>query len=157
MEHVASFRTSTKLSALTMTPNSGVMHPCSYLYLTTTSETAIPAGSSSELLVPTILPNPGGTPRPVTYTSTLSLRPTPGSDRSPVNESPAGAIAGALVGVMVVVVAAIAVVLLVVLVQRKRQRKLPHEPDTQEKTLENPIYAGCVSHVHGVWLLYVSS
>ena len=56
-----------------------------------------------------------------------------------MNESPAGAIAGALVGVMVVVVAAIAVVLLVVLVLK---RKRPHEPDTQEKTVENPIYTG---------------
>ena len=74
-----------------------------------------------------------------------------------MNESPAGAIAGALVGVMVVVVAALAVVLLVVLLQRKRQRRCPHEPDTQEKTVENPIYAGCVSHVYGVWLLHVSS
>ena len=110
------------------------------------SGTAIPVRSSSELLVPTTLPNPGSTPPPVTSTSALSLLPTPGLDRSPVNESPAGAIAGALVGVMVVVVvAAIAVVLLVVLLLRKRQRKRPHEPDTQEKTLENPIYAGCVS------------
>ena len=47
---------------------------------------------------------------------------------------------------MVVVVAAIAVVLLVVLVLRKRQRKSPHEPDTQEKTVDNAIYAGSVSH-----------
>ena len=141
-----------------MTPNSGVMHPCSYLYLfvphtAITSGTAIPVRSSSELLVPTPLPNPGGTPPPVTYTSSLSLRPTPGSDRSPVNESPAGAIAGALVGVMVVVVAAIAVVLLVVLLLRKRQRKRPHEPDTQEKTVENPMFAGSVSHVHGVCMV----
>ena len=122
------------------------MHPCSYLYLfvphtATTSETALPVRSSSELLVPTTLPNPGGTPPPVTSTS------------APVNESPAGAIAGALVGVMVVVVAAIAVVLLVVLLLRKRQRKRPHELDTQEKTVEKPIYTGCVSHVYGVWLL----
>ena len=70
--HLASFRTSTKLSALTMTPNSGVMHPCSYLYLfvphtVTTSGTAIPVRSSS--LVPTPLPNPGDTPPPVTYIS----------------------------------------------------------------------------------------
>ena len=72
---------------------------------------------------------------------------------SPVNESPAGAIAGALVGVMVVVVAATVVVLLVVLLQRKRQRKCPHEPDTQEKAPENPIYAGSVSHVHGVCMV----
>ena len=122
----------------------------------TTSGTAIPVRSSSELLVPTTLPNPGGTLPPVTSTSSLSLLPTPGSDRSPVNESPAGAIAGALVGVMVVVVAAIAVVVLVILLLRKRQRKCPHEPDTQEKTLENPIYAGSVSHVYGVWLVTVS-
>ena len=115
--------------------------------------TAIPVEASSELLVPTTLPNPGGTSPPVTYTSALSLRPTPGSDRSAVNESPAGTIAGALVGVMVVVVAAIAVVLLVVLLLRKRQRKRPHEPDTQEKTPENPIYTGSVSHVHGVCMV----
>ena len=57
---------------------------------------------------------------------------------------------------MVVVVAAIAVVLLVVLLLRKKQRKYPHEPDTQEKTVENPIYAGSVSHVYGVWLVTVS-
>ena len=76
-------------------------------------------------------------------TDTLSPVLTPGSD---VSESPAGAIAGALVGVMVVVVAAIAVVLLVVLVVRRRQRKSPHEPDTQERTVDNAIYAGSVSH-----------
>ena len=71
-----------------------------------------------------------------------------------MSESPAGAIAGALAGVMVmVVVAAIAVVLLVVLVLRRRQRKSPREPDYQERTVDNPIYAGSVSHVHGVWLL----
>ena len=46
---------------------------------------------------------------------------------------------------MVVVVAAIAVVLLVVLVVRRRQRKIPHAPDTQERNLDNPIYAGSVS------------
>ena len=63
-----------------------------------------------------------------------------------MSESPAGAIAGALVGVMVVVVAAIAVVLLVVLVLRRRQRKSPHAPDTQERTVDNAIYAGSVSH-----------
>ena len=70
-----------------------------------------------------------------------------------MNESPAGAIAGAPVGVMVVVVGAVAVVLLVVLVRRRRQRKSPREPDYQERTVDNPIYAGSVSHVHGVWLL----
>ena len=62
-----------------------------------------------------------------------------------MSESPVGAIAGALVEVMVVVVAAIVVVLLVVLVLRRRQRKSSHEPDTQEKTVDNPIYAGSVS------------
>ena len=118
--------------------------------------TAIPVKSSSELLVSTTLPNPCGTPPPVIYTSALSLRPTPSSDRSPVNETPAGAIAGALVGVMVVVVVVVAatvVLLLVVLLQRKRQRKHPHEPDTQEKTPENPIYTGSVPHVHGVCMV----
>ena len=79
---------------------------------------------------------------PVTYTPELSLLPTPDSDRSPVNGSPAGAIAGALVGVMVVVVAAVAVVLLVVLVLRRRQRKSPQSPDLQERTVDNAIYAG---------------
>ena len=59
--------------------------------------------------------------------------------------SPAGAIAGALVGVVVVVVAAIAVVLPVVLVLRRRQRKSPHAPDTQERTVDNGIYTGSVS------------
>ena len=60
-----------------------------------------------------------------------------------MSESPVGAIAGALVGVVVVVVvAAIAVVLLVVLVLRRRQRRSPHEPDTQERTVDNTIYAG---------------
>ena len=62
-----------------------------------------------------------------------------------MSESPAGAIAGALVVVVVVVVAAIAVVLLVVLVLRRRQKKIPHVPDTQERTVDNPIYAGSVS------------
>ena len=84
------------------------------------------------------------TPPPVTSTPALSLLPTRGSDGSPVSESPVGAIAGALVGVMVVVVAAIAVVLLVVLVLRRRQRKRPHPPDTQDRTVDNPIYAGSV-------------
>ena len=82
-----------------------------------------------------MLPNP----------DTLSPVVTQGSDRSPVSESPAGAIAGALVGVMVVVVAAIAVVLLVVLMLRRRQKKSPHAPYTQERTVDNPIYAGSVS------------
>ena len=70
-----------------------------------------------------------------------------------MSDSPAGAIAGALVGVVVVVVGAIAVVLLVVLVLRRKQRKNPREPDYQEKTVDNPIYAGSVPHVHGVGLL----
>ena len=77
-------------------------------------------------------------------TDTLSPVVTPGLD---VSESPAGAIAGALVGVVVVVVvAAITVVLLVVLVLRRRQRKNSHAPDTQDRTVDNPIYAGSVSH-----------
>ena len=54
---------------------------------------------------------------------------------------PVGPIAGALVGLMVVVVAALAVVLLVVLVLRKRQKKVPHEVDAQERT---PTYRGTV-------------
>ena len=105
----------------------------------------MPVRSSTGLLVPTMLPNPGSTPPPVTFTPALSLLPTPGSDRSPVSGSPAGAIAGALVGVVVVVVAAIAVVLLVVLVLRRRQRKSPRAPSTQERAVDNPIYAGSVS------------
>ena len=82
---------------------------------------------------------------------------TQSSDRFPVSESPAGAIAGALVGVMVVVVAAIVVVLLVV--RRRRQRKSSHPPDTQNRTVDNPVYAGIVFHttVHGMWLLHNAS
>ena len=81
-----------------------------------------------------MLPNPDTLPPVVTQ-------------RSPVSESPAGAIAGALVmAVMVVMVAAIVVVLLVVLVVRRRQRKSPHAPDTQERTVDNPVYEGSVSH-----------
>ena len=76
------------------------------------------------------------------YTPALSLLPTPDSDHLFKSESPTGAIAGALVGVMVVVMAAIAVVLLVVLVLRRRQRKSSHEPDTQERTVDNAIYTG---------------
>ena len=57
-----------------------------------------------------------------------------------------GPIIGALVGLMVVVVAALAVVLLVVLVLKKRQKKVPHEVDAQERTLYNPIYTGTVFH-----------
>ena len=102
----------------------------------------MPVRSSTGLLVPTMLPNPGSTPPPVTYTPVLSPLPSPGLSMS---ESPAGAIAGALVGVMVVMVAVIAVVLLVVLVVRRRQRKSSHPPDTQERTVDNPIYAGSVS------------
>ena len=60
-----------------------------------------------------------------------------------MGEVPVGAIAGALVGVMVV--AAIAVVLLVVLVLRRRQRKIPQEVDSQERSLNNPTYTGSVS------------
>ena len=63
-----------------------------------------------------------------------------------MSESPAGTIAGALVGVMAVVVAAIAVVLLVILVLRRRQKKSPHKSDSQERAVDNPIYAGSVSH-----------
>ena len=72
----------------------------------------------------------------------LSLLPTPEPDHPFKSESPTWAIAGALVGVILVVVAAIAVVLLVVLVMRRRQRKSSHAPDTQEKTVDNAIYAG---------------
>ena len=61
-----------------------------------------------------------------------------------MGEVPVGAIAGALVGVMVVV-AAIAVVLLVVLVLRRRQRKIPQEVGSQERSLNNPTYTGSVS------------
>ena len=63
-----------------------------------------------------------------------------------MGEVPVGAIAGALVGVMVVVVATLAVVLLVVLVLRKRQKNIPHEVDSQERTLglDNPTYTGIV-------------
>ena len=82
---------------------------------------------------------------PVSHTSSLSLLPTPGS-RTPVGGVPVGAIAGTVVGLMVVVVAALAVVLLVVLVLRKRQKKVPHEVDAQERTLDNPIYTGIVFH-----------
>ena len=47
---------------------------------------------------------------------------------------------------MMVVVAALAVVLLVVLVLRKRQKNIPHEVDSQERTLglDNPTYTGIV-------------
>ena len=60
---------------------------------------------------------------------------------------------------VVVVVAVIVVVLLVVLVVRRRQRKSPHAPDTQERTVDNAIYEGNVSHVHNcTWsVLTVSS
>ena len=112
-----------------------------------------PVRSSNGPLVPTMLPNPRATPPSVTYTAALSLLPTPGSDDFFMNDSPAGAIAGALVGVMVVVVAAVAVVVLVVLALRRRQRKSLCEPDIQGRTVDNPIYAGSVSDVHGVWLL----
>ena len=60
-----------------------------------------------------------------------------------MGEVPVGAIAGALVGMMVV--AAIAVVLLVVLVLRRRQRKIPQEVYSQERTLNNPIFTGSVT------------
>ena len=88
-----------------------------------------------------MLPNPDTLPPVITL-------PTPSSDVSPVSGSPAGAIAGALVGVMVVVVGTLAVVLLVVLVLRKRQRKSSHKVDTQERTVDNPIYAGIVFHMY---------
>ena len=66
-----------------------------------------------------------------------------------MGEVPVGAIAGALVGVMVVV-AAIAVVLLVVLVLRRREKKIPQEVDSQERTLDNPIYTGIVFHINEI-------
>ena len=47
---------------------------------------------------------------------------------------------------MVVVLAALAVVLLVVLVLRKRQKKIPQKVDSQERTLDNPIYTGIVNN-----------
>ena len=59
-----------------------------------------------------------------------------------MGEVPVGTIAGALVGVMVMVVAILAVVLLVVLVLRRRQRKIPQEVDSQERSLNNPTYTG---------------
>ena len=123
-----------------------------YMFLPST----VPVRSSTGLLVSTTLPNPRSTPPPVTSTPVLSLLPTPSSDRSPVSGSPAGAIAGALVGVMVVVVAAIVVVLLVVLVLRRRQRKSSHEPDTQERTVDNAIYEGSVSH-NCTWSVFTVS
>ena len=78
----------------------------------------------------------------LSYCSIVLLTITPGTDHSFKSGSPAGAIAGALVGVMVVVVAAVAVVLLVVLVRRRRQKKSPHEVDSQERTVDNAVYAG---------------
>ena len=61
-----------------------------------------------------------------------------------MGEVPVGAIAGPLVGVMVVVVT-LAVVLLVLLVLRRRQRKIPQEVYSQERSLNNPTYTGSVS------------
>ena len=62
-----------------------------------------------------------------------------------MGEVPVGTIAGAQVGVMVMVVAILAVVLLVVLVLRRRQRKIPQEVYSQERTLNNPIFTGSVT------------
>ena len=92
-------------------------------------------GTTTGFFAPTPLPDMP----PFSHTSSLSLLPTPGG--MPVGEVPVGAIAGTLVGLMMVVVAALAVVLLVVLVLRKRQKKIPHEVDAQERT---PTYRGSV-------------
>ena len=67
-----------------------------------------------------------------------------------MSEVPVGPVVGALVGLMVVVVAALAVVLLVVLMLRKRQKKVPHEVDAQERTLDNPIYTGIMFHINEI-------
>ena len=66
-----------------------------------------------------------------------------------MDEVPVGAIAGALVGVMVVVVT-LAVVLLVLLVLRRREKKIPQEVDSQERTLDNPTYTGTVFHINEI-------
>jgi len=81
------------------------------------------------------------------HTPTPSLLPTSGTGNSPSRGSPTGAIAGALVGVMLVVVVTVLVVLLVVLVLRRRQKKKQlHALNTEERVLENPVYAGTLSH-----------
>ena len=77
---------------------------------------------------------------------TPSLLPTIGTDNSPARESSAGAIAGTLVEVVLVVVVAVLVVLLVVLVLRRGQKKQLHAVNTEERVLDNPVYAGTLSH-----------
>ena len=46
---------------------------------------------------------------------------------------------------MLVVVVAVLVVLLVVLVMRRRQKKQLHAVNTEERVLDNPVYAGTLS------------
>ena len=93
------------------------------------------------------LPTSTGATPPVesAHTPTPSLLPPSGTDNSPARESSAGAIAGALVGVVLVVVVAVLVVLLVVLVLRRRQKKQLHAVNTEERVLDNPVYAGTLS------------
>ena len=88
------------------------------------------------------MPTPFPDMPPVSHTLSMSLLPTPGLGM-PVGGVPVGAIAGTMVGVMIVVVT-LAVVLLVMLVLRKRLKKVCHEVNAQEKTLDNPIYTGMV-------------
>jgi len=76
------------------------------------------------------------------HTPTPSLLPASGTGNSPASWLPTGAIAGALVGVMLVVAVAVLVVLLVVLVMRRRQKKQLLAVNTEERVLDNPVYAG---------------
>jgi len=95
---------------------------------------------------------PGATPSfeslipEIAHTPTPSSLPTLGTDNSPARESSAGAIAGALVGILLVVAVAVLVVLLVVLMLRRRQKKKLHAVNTEERVLDNPVYAGTLSH-----------
>ena len=86
-----------------------------------------------------IIPELANTPTP-------SLLSTSGTGNSPATQLPAGAIAGALVGVMLVVVVTVLVVLLVVLVLRRRQKKKLYAVNTEERMLDNPVYAGTLSY-----------
>jgi len=78
-------------------------------------------------------------------TPTPSLLPNLAGN-SPARGSPTGAIAGALAGVVLVVVVTVLVVLLVVLVLRRRKKKQLHAVNTEERVLDNPVYAGTLSH-----------
>ena len=108
-------------------------------------ESSTPFISSPPTSTQGVMPQAESNIPELAHTPTPSLLPTSGTGNSPSRGSPTGAIAGALVGVMLVVVVTVLVVLLVVLVLRRREKKQLHAVNTEERELDNPVYAGTLS------------